>query len=99
MILGSIPAILPKLAFRICLHPVKIHDKMSIELIRPDGVIIGGGQIKVDAIEDPQGEAVVNLILSPFPIEKPGEYKLVLQQGDNKFSIVAFEAVLGKSTK
>lgn len=100
IILGSLPALLPKLAFRICLHPVKVDDKMSIELIRPDGELIGSGQFRIDSIEDPRGEAVVNLILSPFPVEKSGEYKLVLKRGGgNKFSIVAFEAVLGKPTK
>jgi len=100
MILGPLPAMLPKLAFRICLHPVKVGDKLSIELIRPDGELIGSGQMKVDAIEDPQGEAFVNLVIAPFPVEKSGEYKIVLKRGkENKVPIVAFEAVLRKPTK
>lgn len=99
MILGSFPVVLPKLAFRICLSPVKVDAKMSLDVIRPDGKLIGNAQIKIESIDDPRGEAIVNLILSPFPVEIAGEYKLVITHEEKKFSAVAFEAVGRKSPK
>ncbi len=89
-----IPAILPKIAIRICIRDVKIGSTMKIDLIRPDGTLIGGGPIRIEAMEKSRGEAFVNLIFAPFPVDAPGPYKLVLTQGEKKNSMVAFEAEL-----
>jgi hypothetical protein len=92
--LDAIPAMLPKIAFRICIRDVKIGSTMNMDLYRPDGSIVGGGKIKIEAMDNGRGEAFVNLIFAPFPIDAPGPYKFVLTQGDKKSSAVAFEAEL-----
>jgi len=90
--LNAVPVMLPKLAFRICIGPVRVDDIMTMNLIRPDGELIGGGQIKIESAGDHQGEAFVNIVLSPFPIDKTGTYKLVLKHGKKESTAVAFEA-------
>lgn len=95
ILLDEIPALLPKLAFRICIAPIKVGDKITLDLIRPDGKLIGSGQANIELEGDLRGEAFVSLILAPFPIELKGPYKLVLKQGEKKkSSAVAFEAGL-----
>lgn len=93
IILDEIPALLPKLAFRICIAPIKVGDTITLDLIRPDGKLIGSGEVKIELDGDHRGEAFVSLILAPFPIEVNGPYKLVLKKGEKKSSAVAFEAV------
>ena len=96
---NAFPALLPKIAFRICLAPLRIGDTISMELIRPDGQLIGSGQVKIEAVADHSGEGFVNFILAPFPVAVPGAYKLVLKQGDKKSTAIAFEAEHKKPAK
>lgn len=99
IMVNAFPALLPKIAFRICLAPLKFGDTISMELIRPDSQLIGSGQIRIEAVADRSGEGFVNFILAPFPVELPGEYKLVLKQGEKKSAAVAFEADLKQAKK
>ncbi len=96
---NAYPAVLPKIAFRICLAPLKIGDTISMELVRPDGQLIGNGQVKIEALADRHGEGFVNFILAPFPLAMAGEYKLVLTQGEKKNTAVAFEATQTETKK
>ena len=92
--LPAFPALMPTLAFRISIRDVKVGRTMTMSLIRPDGALIGSGEIKIESMGNDRKKAFVNLILAPFPIETPGLYKLVLTQGKKKSTAVAFEAEL-----
>ena len=95
MFLNIFPAVLPKICFRICFDSSgTIPDKINLSVKTPGKVSVG--PIPATIIKEKAGksEFVLNLALSPFLVETPGEYRLIV--GYDETEEVAYRFIAEK---
>lgn len=91
IIVGSLPALLPKLCFRICVAPVQRSIDVSLSVQAPkDGESITGLKAVIPVKVEKATGHTLNLIMSPFVIKSEGEYSLIIEHGENKETALKF---------
>lgn len=90
-----LPAIFPKLCFRICFDVSKPHtDMINLRIRKPDKTEMGPFPASLEANKDIAGEQILNLALSPFIFEKEGYYDLIVEHAGKEERAFRFNVVL-----
>ena len=96
IIVDTIPAMLPKLAIRLCFDLSRpFAESFSLAIRRPDGMQVGPFHVVVPPAASPEyPESCINLNIVPFPLEAEGVYEIVARGDDaeagfGRFSVEA----------
>lgn len=98
IIVGGLPAVLPKLCFRIRITPIRRPLDISLSLRAPEGGdSITGLKAVLPARAEESGEHTLNLVMSPFVLKAEGEYSLIVEHGGKEETALKFTAEVLKT--
>ena len=90
-----LPAVLPKLCFRICFNVSKpFAETVNLKIRKPDKTEMGPFPTSLTKNEEGTGELLLNLALSPFIFEKEGAYDLIVENAGQENAAFRFHVVL-----
>lgn len=98
VIVGGLPAVLPKLCFRIRITPIRRPLDISLSVRAPEGgESITGLKAVIPAGGEESGEHTLNLVMSPFVLKTEGEYSLIVEHGGKEETALKFIAEVVKT--
>lgn len=98
IIVGGLPAVIPKLCFRIRITPIRRPLDISLSLQAPEGGdSITGLKAVLPAGAEKSGGHTLNLVMSPFILKAEGEYSLIVEHGGKEETALKFIAEVVKT--
>ena len=91
---SKVPALVPKLCFRICIDTsLEYIREFNLLIKRPNNTTIGPFLAKI--VKEGKTEAYLNITISPFIFEEIGEYELIIEEGKREKRIHRFSVKAG----
>jgi len=90
-----LPAVFPKLCFRICFDVSKPYaETINLRIRKPDKTEMGPFPASLQKNDEDTGEHFLNFALSPFPFEKEGFYDVIVEHAGKEEAAFRFHVVL-----
>jgi len=98
IIVAGLPAVLPKLCFRIRIIPIRRALAISLSVRAPEGgESITGLKAVIPAGSEKSEEHTLNLVMSPFVLKVEGEYSLIVEHGGKEETALRFRTEVVKT--
>jgi hypothetical protein len=90
-----LPAVFPKLCFRICFDISKAYaDKFNLKIRKPDKTEMGPFTASMENVEEDADEHFLNISLSPFLFEKEGTYEVIVEHAGKEEKVFRFHVTV-----
>jgi len=90
IIVPRVPAVLPKLCFRLCFDTTRSNlNTFNLLIRKPSGIKVGPFAVNPPShVDVPEG--YINISIIPFPIEEIGAYDVIAETGGKEEKIYRF---------